>query len=94
MKSHSPNTDILGPSSSELLDIITQFAADLGTVTDLTTLGNRIIQELCRAGATTHGTLFLLDRERECYRRASMVGPVAPTLIPPMLSTYSQPTRS
>jgi len=86
MKSHSPNTDILGPSSSELLDIITQFAADLGTVTDLTTLGNRIIQELCHAGATAHGTLFLLDREHECYRRTSMVGLVAPTLIPPMLS--------
>ncbi|MDZ4732619.1 MAG: ATP-binding protein [Nitrospirota bacterium] len=86
MKSHPPNTDILGPSSNELLDIITQFAADLGTVTDLTTLGDRIIQELCHAGATTHGTLFVLDREHECYRRVSMIGPVAPTLIPPMLS--------
>ena len=82
MTSHPPNTDILAPSSSELLNIVTQFAADLGTMTDLTTLGSRIIQELCRAGATTHGTLFLLDREHECYRRASMVGPVAPTLIP------------
>jgi signal transduction histidine kinase len=82
MTSHPPNTDILVPSSSELLNIVTRFAADLGMMTDLTTLGSRIIQELCRAGATTHGTLFLLDREHECYRRASMVGPVAPTLIP------------
>ena len=73
-------------ASSELLNIVTRFASDLGSMTDLTTLGNRIIQELCRAGATTHGTLFLLDREHECYRRASMVGPVAPTLIPPTLA--------
>ena len=86
MTSHPPNTDILAPSSSELLNIVTQFAADLGTMTDLTTLGNCIIQELCRAGATTHGTLFLLDREHECYRRASMVGPIAPTIIPPTLA--------
>ena len=86
MTSHPSNTDILSPSSSELLNIVTRFAADLGTMTDLTTLGNRIIQELCRAGATTHGTLFLLDREHECYRRASMVGPVAPTFIPPTLA--------
>jgi signal transduction histidine kinase len=86
MKSHQPNTDSLGPSSTDLLNIVTQFATDLGMATDLTTLGNRIIQELCRAGATTHGTLFLLDREHECYRRTSMVGPVAPMLIPPTLA--------
>ena len=86
MTSHPSSTDIVAPSSSELLNIVTRFAADLGTMTDLTTLGNRIIQELCLAGATTHGTLFLLDREHECYRRASMVGPVAPTLIPPTLA--------
>jgi signal transduction histidine kinase len=86
MTSHPSNTDVLSPSSSELLNIVTRFAADLGTMTDLTTLGNRIIQELCRAGATTHGTLFLLDREHECYRRASMVGPVSPTHVPPTLA--------
>jgi signal transduction histidine kinase len=86
MTSHPLNIDILTPSSSELLNVVTRFASDLGTMTDLTTLGDRIIQELCRAGATTHGTLFLLDREHECYRRASMVGPITPTLIPPTLA--------
>ena len=86
MTSRLPNIDIVAPSYSELLNTVTRFAADLGTMTDLTKLGNRIIQELCRAGATTQGTLFLLDREHECYRRASMVGPVSPTLIPPTLA--------
>ena len=86
MTSRPPNTGIVAPSANELLNIVTRFATDLGTMTDLTTLGSYIIQELCRAGATSHGTLFLLDREHECYRRASMVGPIAPTLIPPTLA--------
>lgn len=86
MTSRPPNTDTVAPSLSVQLSIVTQFAADLGTMTDLTTLGNRIIQELCRAGATTHGALFLLDREHECYRRASMVGPIASMLIPPTMA--------
>jgi signal transduction histidine kinase len=86
MTSPSSHTDILAPSPGTLLNIVTQFAADLGTMTDLTTIGNRIIKELCEAGGTTHGALFLLDREHECYRRASMVGPVAPALIPPTLT--------
>jgi signal transduction histidine kinase len=94
MTSPPSNTNILTPSSSELLNIVTRFASDLGTMTDLTTLGSRIIQELCHAGATTHGTLFLLDREHECYRRANMVGPIASTLIPPTLAvSHSLPRR-
>jgi signal transduction histidine kinase len=86
MTSRPSNTDILPPAASELLNIVTRFSADLGTITDLRTLGNCIIQELCRAGATTHGTLFLLDREHEYYRRANMVGSVASTLMPPTLA--------
>ena len=80
------NTDSMAPSSNKLLDMVTCFAADLGSMTDLTTLANRVIQEICRAGSTTHGALFLLDRERECYRRVSMAGPIASTLIPPTLA--------
>lgn len=86
MTLHPPNTDTLPPSPSELLNIVTRFSAELGTMTDLTTLGNCIIQELCRAGATTHGTLFLLDREHEYYRRANIVGSVVSTLIPSTLA--------
>jgi signal transduction histidine kinase len=86
MTSHPSNTDIFVPSSSELLNSVTRFAADLGAMTDLPTLGNRIIQELCRVSSTTHGALFLLDREHECYRRASMLGPVDPIRIPPTVA--------
>ena len=61
MTLHPSNTEILSPSSSELLNIVTRFAADLGTMTNLTTLGDYIIQELCHASAATQGMLFLLD---------------------------------
>jgi signal transduction histidine kinase len=87
MTSHPPNTDIAPSSSSELLNVVTQFSAELGTMTDLTAIGNRIIQELCRAVAATRGALFLLDREHECYRQVGTIGPVTPTLIPLTLST-------
>jgi signal transduction histidine kinase len=86
MPSHPTNTDILAPSSSELLNVVTQFAIDLGAMTDLPTLGDRILQELCRATSATHGVLFLLDREHECYRRVSMVGLIASTCTPPTLT--------
>ena len=55
-------------------------------MTDLTTMADRIIQEICHAGAMTHGALFLLDREHECYRRASVVGTIASALIPSTLA--------
>ncbi len=74
----SSHTDSVPASARELLDVVTRFSAELGTMTDLTATGNRIIQELCHAGAAAHGTLFLLDREHECYGRISMVGSAVP----------------
>ncbi len=82
----SSHTDSVPASARELLDVVTWFSAELGTMTDLTATGNRIIQELCHAGAAAHGTLFLLDREHECYRQISMVGSAVPPLIPPTLA--------
>lgn len=74
------NTKILPFASSEPLNIVTQFAADLGPMTDLNTLGDRMIQELCHASAAAQGALFLLDREHACYRRANMIGSDAAAL--------------
>src|SRR5262245_52132716 len=82
MTLRSQNTGSLAQSPSELMDMVARFAEDLGSMTDLTALVNHIIQEICRAGSTTHGALFLLDRERECYRRASMIGSIDSALIP------------
>jgi signal transduction histidine kinase len=73
-------------SSTELLDLVTRFSTEIGAMTDLGGLGERIIQELCRVGGTSHGAIYLLDREQEHFRRAGLVGvaaePCFPTTLP------------
>jgi signal transduction histidine kinase len=80
-------TGIAAPpsSSTDLLDLVTRFSTEMGEMTDLGTLSNRIIQELCRVGAASHGALYLLDREHECYRRTGIVGPIAKSGFPATL---------
>ena len=51
-------------------------------MTDLLSLGKRVIQELCRASGTSHGGLYILDREHDCYRRIGIVGPTADSDYP------------
>ncbi len=58
-------------TTAEFLDQLTRFSIDLGAMTDLGPLSARAIQELCRAGRATRGSLYLLDREHEHYRRAA-----------------------
>lgn len=75
-------------SSTGLLDLMTRFSIDLGAMTDLGPLSSRTIEELCRVGATTHGALYLLDREHECYRRAATTGSAAEAAFPPTLPLH------
>ncbi|MDH4186312.1 MAG: ATP-binding protein [Nitrospira sp.] len=76
MPSHLQDIDKIPPSLCALLDAITRFASEVGTIPDLGTLGGRIIQELCGISSATQGALFLLDREHECYRRTNTVGSI------------------
>jgi signal transduction histidine kinase len=62
--------------------MVTRFCAELGAMTDLRLLGDRIIHTLCTANSTSHGALFVIDREHERYCRISTVGPVAAMTIP------------
>ncbi len=69
-------------SSIELLDSVTRFSHEIGALTDLGALGERIIRELCRVSSTPHGALYLLDREHEHFRRAGTVGLTAESMLP------------
>src|SRR6476620_2754762 len=69
-------------SPTHLLDLVTRFSTEIGAMTDLGALSERIIQELCRVGGTTHGALYLLDREHEHFRRAGLVGLAAESCFP------------
>ena len=77
----SPST----ASSTALLDVVARFSTEIGAMTDPVALGERIIQELCRVTGTSHGALYLLDREHEHFRCAGMVGPAAEACFPPIL---------
>jgi signal transduction histidine kinase len=70
------------PPSLDILGLVTRFSADLGAMTDLRALGDRIMHALCTVSSSSHGALFVLDREHERYRRISTVGPVAATAFP------------
>ena len=74
------------PSSIELLDSVTRFSHEIGTLSDLEALGERIIRELCRVSSTRHGALYVLDREHEHYRRACIVGVTAESCCPVILA--------
>src|SRR5512143_2623570 len=78
-----PTAIVTQPSSStDLLDLVTRFSKEMGAITDVGALSNRIIEELCRAVAATQGALYLLDREHEWYRRAGTAGPAADSFFP------------
>ncbi len=82
-------TEMGSPASSssvEFLDSVTRFSTEIGALTDLGGLAERIIQELCRAIGTTHGALYLLDREHERFLRAGLVGLTADSCFPSVLS--------
>jgi len=72
-------------SSTDLLDLVTRFSKEMGAMTDVEALSEHIIRDLCRASAATHGALYLLDREHECYRRAGAIGSAAESRFPATL---------
>jgi signal transduction histidine kinase len=74
-------------TSIDLLGLVTRFSTEIGSMTDSAALSERIIQELCRAAATTHGALYLLDREHDCFRRAGIVGLHAESAFPATLAS-------
>jgi signal transduction histidine kinase len=78
-------TEITSPSTAtsiDLLDLVTRFSTEIGAMTDLGGLSERIIHELCRVGCATHGAIYLLDREHEHFRRSGLVGAAAESCFP------------
>ncbi len=62
-------------SGSESLQRLTQFARDMGRITDLSASAERILAALSDIGGATQSALYLLEREREQYRRLTSQGP-------------------
>lgn len=75
------------PVSVDFLSLVTRFSTDLGAMMDLRALSDRILEALCTVCSSGHGALFILDRERDRYRRMSTMGPVADSAFPATLPT-------
>jgi signal transduction histidine kinase len=59
---------------SDSLQRLTQFAKDLGTIADLSLAADRILVEFSELMRHEHGALYVIERERNRYRRVAALG--------------------
>ncbi len=73
-------------SGSESLQRLTQFARDMGRITNLPMLAERILTTLADVIGAQEGSLYLLERERERFRRLTAQGTAHQTSAPMTIS--------
>lgn len=56
-------------SASESLQRLTQFSRDMGLITDVSALGERILTQLSEISGGARGALYLAERDEQRYRR-------------------------
>ena len=72
-------------SASESLQRLTQFSRDMGLITDVSALGERILTQLSTISGSAHGALYLAERDQQRYRRLAAQAPPhgsAPATLP------------
>jgi signal transduction histidine kinase len=62
-------------AASETLQRLTEFARDMGTISALPAAAERILGEFSAVIRYQHGALYIIDRERDRYRRLAAIGP-------------------
>ena len=81
----SPQT-VAARSSTESLQRLTQFARDIGHITSLPALGERILSGLSEVAQCQQGSLYLFEHEGERFRRLVAQGSAhaesTPSLVP------------
>lgn len=96
MTDASAQQSVPAPSGSESLQRLTQFARDMGRITDLTAIAERILSGLSDVAGSQQSALYLVERERERFRRLTSLGPSphsSPATIPlthPLVRTLSE----
>lgn len=78
MTNASPQSPRIPQQALTALQRLTRFAEDLGAHTDRTLLAQRILTEFCEAAARPHGSLYLLNPERQRYSRLAASGAEGP----------------
>ena len=74
---HTAPQSAPGQACTAPLQRLTQFARDMGHPTSLPIIAERILSGLSETSRHSQGVLYLLDRERQCFRRV-----VSQTQIP------------
>jgi signal transduction histidine kinase len=84
MMDHAHQT-ISSPSGSASLQRLIRFAQDMGRLTNPSIIAERILSELATVAQCEEGSLYLVDRERELYRRLTTQGAIHPVSAPPTI---------
>lgn len=72
------------------LQKLTHFVQDMGHPTELSTVTERILAGLLEVSQSSHGTLYLLDRDHERYRHVLSHGTLDTIAAPPIIA-FSHP---
>lgn len=80
----SPQT-VAAQSGAESLQRLTQFARDMGHITSLPVIAERILSGLSEVARCQQGSLYLVERERERFRRLVAQGPAHAKSTPPVV---------
>ena len=70
-------------SGAKSLQRLTQFARDMGHITNLSVIAERIFSELSEVTRYQQGSLYLIERERERFRRLIAQGAAHTASTPP-----------
>jgi signal transduction histidine kinase len=74
MTDHTASHSSSFHSESASLQRLTQFSRDMGLMTNVASLADRILAELLEIGGCAQGALYLAEREQERYRRLAAQG--------------------
>jgi signal transduction histidine kinase len=85
----SPQT-VAAQSGADSLQRLTQFARDMGHITSLPVIADRILSGLSEITQTQQGALYLIERERERFRRLAVQG-TGHTESPPSTVSLDHP---
>lgn len=76
---------VVSQSGSESLQRLTQFARDMGQITNLSVIAERILSGLSDVTQCQEGSLYLIEREHERFRRLMAQGSGHPAAAPPTI---------
>ncbi len=71
---------------TDSLQHLTQFAQDLGHITNPSLIAERILSGLCETSGAQQGSLYLIEREHQHFRRLARLRPTHMETTPPTLT--------